>query len=64
MCLTCDKKVTKYNHFCHMPQYESEVTEGDNILRVFFDLETRQDSLLSETEPEKVRNSTEDPHHL
>lgn len=56
-CFTCEKLVPKNNHFCFMPQYETKRREGEKIKYVFFDLETRQDSLLNESEPEKFKHT-------
>lgn len=39
-CFTCQKLVDKHNYQCYMPMYQTKRTEHDNVLCIFFDLET------------------------
>lgn len=55
LCLTCKKFVTKYNHLCYMPKYESKRKENE-YLYVFYDIETQQSCRLNDIEPNKFKH--------
>lgn len=56
MCYTCEKLVSKIDHLCYMPKYVSKRQSDTQFLNVFFDLETQQNTPLSDTEPDKFKH--------
>lgn len=55
-CSTCEKMVEKIGHKCYMPTYISKREGAMNMLFVYFDIESRQDTILSESENDKYRH--------
>ena len=47
-CENCNKNM-KINHLCYMQPLKNEVPSADNVLFVFYDFETTQDTKISET---------------
>jgi len=47
-CENCNKNM-EINHLCYMQPLTNEVPSADNVLFVFYDFETSQDTKISET---------------
>jgi len=47
-CPNC-KKNMEINHLCYMQPLKTEVPSADNVLFVFYEFETSQDTKISET---------------
>lgn len=54
-CKICESYESN-THQCHMPVYKTKRKDDQNILYVFYDFETQQDTPLSECEPTKFRH--------
>jgi len=47
-CVNCNKNM-EINHLCYMQPLKNEVPGADNVLFVFYDFETPQNTKISET---------------
>jgi len=47
-CANCNKNM-EINHLCNMQPLKDQVRSADNVLLVFYDFETTQDTKISET---------------